>query len=104
MSISRTVLPCSRSVRQRSWISPSEKTALPAPMIAIVGPTFPPAFPVAKPATCMRSLPAIVLADCDVARLPPALLHCSNHQTAPDVALQDDVGNDRRQRGDEERG
>ena len=42
MSIRRTVLPCSRSVRQRSRISPSEKTALPAPMIAIVGVTFPP--------------------------------------------------------------
>src|SRR4051794_33307225 len=37
MSMRRTVLPCSRSVRQRSRIRAREKTALPAPMMAIVG-------------------------------------------------------------------
>src|SRR4029453_18870177 len=37
MSMRRTVLPCKRSVRQRSRMSDSEKTALPAPMMAICG-------------------------------------------------------------------
>src|SRR3954447_1483861 len=42
MSMRRTVLPCRRSVRQRSRIREREKTALPAPMMAIVGATFTP--------------------------------------------------------------
>src|SRR5215211_4077688 len=103
ISIRRTVLPCSRSVRQRSRISPSEKTALPAPMIAIVGVTVPPA---ASKCQTLRSYllyrRSLLLNPRDC--LPAVLFDGAEHQPAPDETLQDDVGDDRWHRGQEEPG